>query len=135
MVVRHEKRNRKYFGTRHWGVGNIKNARGKGDRGGVGGASPRKNKFTRMVVETPWLISKKGFTKWRPTMLKMITVRQISEMVESGKVKGSIELPRYKVLSNGEIKGKVTVKASAFSKKAMEKIKNSGGEALLIGKE
>lgn len=135
MVVRHQKRNRKYFGTRRWGVGNIKNARGKGSRGGTGNAQGRKNKFTRMVVETPWLIRRKGFTKWDQKSLKEITIQQINEMVEKGKIKDSIDLPHYKVLSNGVLKSKVKVTASAFSAKAMEKIKNSGGEALLINKE
>lgn len=135
MVVRKQQRDRKYFGTRRWGVGNIKNARGKGSRGGVGNANARKNKFTRMVVETPWLIKKKGFTKWRQNKLTMITLEQINRMVETGKIKDSVDLPHYKVLSNGTLNTGVKVKAQAFSKKATEKIKNAGGEALLIKKE
>jgi large subunit ribosomal protein L15 len=48
MVLRYEKKARRYLGTRRWGGGNIKNRRGSGSRGGVGRAG-KKHKFTRIV--------------------------------------------------------------------------------------
>ena len=36
MVLRKDKRARKFLGDRRWGGGNIKNNRGKGDKGGIG---------------------------------------------------------------------------------------------------
>ena len=45
IVVVRVKKNRKYFGSRSWGAGNIKNARGAGDRGGVGRGG-RKHKMS-----------------------------------------------------------------------------------------
>ena len=63
MVVRHQKRSRKYLGKRRWGVGNIKNARGAGDRGGVGNAGARKHNFTWMTAKHPELLNKRGFKK------------------------------------------------------------------------
>jgi hypothetical protein len=72
MVVRKEKRKRKYFGTRRWGVGNIKNARGAGSRGGTGLAGSglgtgSKHKFTYITAHAPELIRKVGFTPWNQT--------------------------------------------------------------------
>ncbi len=132
MVVRKDKKNRKYFGTRRWGAGNIKNARGAGDRGGVGKGG-RKHKFTHITAKTPWLIHRKGFTKWNQRKLQIITLDGIDRLFENGEAKGSsIELPYHKVLSNGSIRGGIKVSASAFSAKAMEKIKGAGGEAIII---
>ncbi len=131
MVVRKEKRNRKYHGTRSWGVGNIKNARGAGDRGGVG-VGRRKHRFTYFTAKAPWMIGRKGFTKWRPAKLNAITLAEVNAIAKRGE--GSeIELPGRKVLSNGELERGVTVKAAAFSKKAAEKIRAAHGEAVILG--
>ena len=134
MVVRQEKKNRKkYMGTRHWGVGNIKNARGKGSRGGVGNAGSRKQNFTYMTAKEPWMLSKKGFTPWDQKQRKEITLREIDLMLKNSKdEKATIELGGYKVLSNGTISRPVVVKAYGFSKQAAEKIKSAGGEAVVI---
>ncbi len=132
MVVRRDKKNRKYFGTRRWGAGNIKNARGAGDRGGVGKGG-RKHKFTHITAKTPWLIHRKGFTKWNQRKLQTITLDGIDKLFETGKADGSsVELPYCKVLSNGNIRNGIKVTASAFSAKAIEKIKSRGGEAVVV---
>ncbi len=125
MTVRKEKKNRKYLGSRRWGVGNIKNARGKGDRGGVGNAGARKHKFTWMTAKAPELIRTVGFKPWRPRKLKEITLKRISAMQGD-----AVELKGYKVLSNGELGRAITIKADRFSETAKEKIKKAGGEAV-----
>lgn len=131
MVVRNEKRKRKYFGTRRWGAGNIKNARGAGDRGGVGKAGARKHNFTHMTAKEPWLIKRKGFTKWRQNKLETKSLSDISRMESKD---GTISLVNTKVLSNGSITKPLKIKASAFSKKAIEKIQKAGGEAISSAK-
>ena len=132
MVVRHDKKNRKYFGTRRWGVGNIKNARGKGCRGGVGNGG-KKHKWTRVTAKTPELIKHKGFTPWDQKKLKEITLNEIDKMAKDSKEeKFTAELGDYKVLSNGKLSRPIVVKASGFSKQAAEKIKTAGGEAIVI---
>ena len=131
MVVRKEKRNRKYFGSRRWGVGNIKNARGAGDRGGVGGAGARKHNFTHMVVYARHLMHKKGFTKWDQKKLDEITLDGINRIAASAS-NNVLELDNYKVLSNGSLKKPLTIKAAGFSKKAMEKIRAAGGTAVAL---
>ncbi len=133
MVVRIEKRKRKYLGTRRWGKGNIKNARGKGDRGGVGNAGARKHNFTWMTAKAPWLISRKGFTKWNQRVLEETSLRELSSMKEGSD--GFITLKGHKVLSNGAVSRPVKVRAAGFSKRAAEKIRAAGGEAVTLGAE
>ena len=53
----------------------------------------------------------------------------IAQLVEAGLTNGN---ERVKVLANGELKSKITVKANAFSKTAEEAIKAAGGEAVVI---
>ncbi|MCL5092574.1 MAG: uL15 family ribosomal protein [Candidatus Marsarchaeota archaeon] len=131
MVVRKEKRNRKYFGTRRWGVGNIKNARGAGDRGGVGNGR-RKHRFTYFTAKHPELIGKKGFHVWKPSKLKCITLYGVNRIALKAENQ-MIDLSGYRVVSNGELeKSKLTIKAAGFSKKAMEKIKNAECEAVVM---
>ncbi|MGC8495887.1 MAG: uL15m family ribosomal protein [Candidatus Micrarchaeia archaeon] len=133
MVVRKGKRNRKYFGTRHWGVGNIKNARGAGDRGGVGNAGSRKHKFTYMTAKHPELKKSHGFTPWKPKKLKSISLNSVNSMISSrSEEKPTIELKGYKVLSNGTLDKPAIIKASGFSKAAIEKIKSGGGDAISL---
>ena len=133
MVVRKEKRNRKYLGTRRWGVGNIKNARGKGDRGGVGRAGARKHNFTYMTSHAREEMHKKGFHPWNQKRLDQINLMQISLMVHGKDSKNEIELHNCKVLSNGTLTKPIKIKASKFSEAAVEKIKAAGGEAIVIG--
>ena len=131
MVVRKEKTNRKYLGTRRWGKGNIKNARGKGDRGGVGKGGT-KNKWTWVTAHAPETIRDVGFTPWHKKKMKEITLRSIDRMLTGSEEKVTLEFKGHKVLSNGELHKPVIIKAAGFSKSAEEKIKGAGGEAIKI---
>ena len=135
MVLRKAKKNRKYFGTRRWGVGNIKNARGAGDRGGVGAIGRlRKHDWTYITAKRPDLIRKKGFTPRSRKELLEINLDQISSILKKQN-KSELDLEGYKVLSNGTLSSKATIKASGFSEKAIEKIKGAGGSAILLAKK
>ena len=132
MVVRNERKGRKYLGNRRWGAGNIKNRRGGGDRGGVGAAG-RKNKFTHLIVYGKGNIKKKGFYNYAKNALTEINLGNVSRQVLQSKAeKPTIELKNYKVLSSGTLAKPAVIKASAFSKRAEEKIKQAGGEAVKI---
>jgi large subunit ribosomal protein L15 len=132
MVIRNTKRNRKYFGTRRWGVGNIKNARGAGDRGGVGEPGRlTKHDWTYITAKRRDLIRKKGFTSRNRKELKEINLTQISQMLKQSKGQ-ELELYNYKVLSNGALEKAATIKAAAFSKQAIEKIKTAGGSIVIL---
>jgi large subunit ribosomal protein L15 len=137
MVLRKEKKNRKFFGTRRWGVGNIKNARGAGGRGGVGEIGRlRKHDFTYITAKAPWMLRKKGFTPVNKKKMKEITLRQINGMLMvSTEPKAVLEFRNYKVLSNGKLEKPAIIKASGFSKNAAEKIRDAGGEIVVLANE
>ncbi len=132
MVLRRNKKNRKNLGRRTWAVGNKKNNRGAGSRGGTGKAG-RKHKWTHIVKYQKDRIGKPGFTRWHATKLEVIDLDSVSLKAEHSKEdKPVIELKGYKVLSNGVLVKPVSIKAEAFSKKAIEKIKSAGGEAITL---
>ena len=132
MVIRKDKKNRKFHGTRRWGVGNIKNARGAGGRGGVGDVGRlTKHDFTYITAKAPWMLRKKGFTTRNTRRLKEITLRQISDMLKKGQA-APFEFKNYKVLSNGVLEKGVIIKAAKFSKNAAEKIRSAGGQAIVL---
>lgn len=133
MVIRIKNTTRKHLGARRWGKGNIKNARGSGDKGGVGKGGG-KHKWTYTVKYNYESIHKKGFfNKNASEVLEEIDISRVSDIAKKSKeAKPTIELKGYKVLSDGKLEKPAIVKASNFSKQAEEKIKKAGGEALKI---
>ena len=128
MVLRRKIRSRKFLGARRWGAGNIKNRRGSGSRGGVGRAG-KKHKFTRIVKYEKERLRKKGFSPYMKTRLDVMNLDDVSRAARDG---NEIELGGYKVLSGGSLARPISVKASGFSKKAMDKIKQAGGQAIQL---
>ncbi len=127
MVVRAKSRKRKLLGQRSWGVGNIKNKRGKGSRGGTGKGG-KKARWTYVVVHERESMRTKGFSQWKKIKLDVVSISDIAKMAAvSGKKE--IELKGCKVLGGGVLSVPVVVKADSFSKSAMDKISKSGGEA------
>ena len=125
MVLRQKKRSRKFLGARRWGAGNIKNRRGSGSRGGVGRAG-KKHKFTRIVKYERERMHQKGFSPLNSSKLNVINLTDVSKAAQE---KNEVELRGYKVLGGGLLTKPINVKASGFSKKAMERIKQAGGQA------
>ncbi len=137
MVERREKHSRRYLGARRWGKGNIKNARGAGDRGGVGRGG-RKHKFTYLTAKEPWRIRKKGFVPWRARRLATVSLYSIDAIADrsaASEPMPKVVLPGCKVVGTGEISRPVSVSADAFSKGAEQKIRQRGGEALVLKKQ
>ncbi len=66
---------------------------------------------------------------------KRINLESIEKNLETyGKKEGDkwiINLENYKILSNGEVKNKLVIKALEASKSAIEKVKKAGGEIKL----
>jgi ribosomal protein L15 len=60
-----------------------------------------------------------------------MSLREVERML-SRKKERVIELKNIKVLSNGSLTSKATIKAAAFSKGAHAKIKAAGGEAIVV---
>jgi large subunit ribosomal protein L15 len=131
MVLR-IKKSRKHFGDRSWGKGNIKNARGAGDRGGVGRGG-RKHKMTYLVKYDKESLVHKGFAPWRKKQHETIDLNALSKRAAGmQEAKPTLELRGYKVLGDGKMAKPVVVKADGFSKSAEKKIKEAGGEAVRL---
>ena len=82
----------------------------------------------------------RGFKSIDKTCFDVVNVEQLSSF-ENGSTVTPVELQkkglvgggdRVKILGNGELKMKLTVKAHAFSASAIEKIKSAGGTAEVL---
>lgn len=131
MVLRIKKK-RKYFGTRSWGVGNIKHARGAGSRGGVGRGG-RKHKMGHLLIYERESLEHKGFVSRKRNRLEVISLGVVSKRLE--KLQGekpTLELRGFKVLGGGRLLKPAVLKADSFSASAEAKIKEAGGEAVRL---
>ena len=87
-------------------------------------------------------LSKRGFNNYNfRTVYSVVNVEDLNRFedgttvtIEMLKEAGLIkkELDGVKVLGNGELKKKLTVKANAFTRSAIEKINNNGGKTEVI---
>lgn len=124
------------------GSGNGKTA-GKGHKGqnarSGGGVRPG---FEGGQIPVYRRIPKRGFHNKFATYYTIVNVDQLEKVFNDGdivdmealKQKGLVrkQLDGLKILGNGEIKKKLTVKASIFSAVAKEKIEAAGGKAEVI---
>ncbi len=137
---------RKLRGSRTCGKGSHKKARsGKGSRGGRGMAGSFGQKFSYVIKYMPEHIGKRGFTP--PVAVRKeyncinigILCEKIDDYIKQGlaekrddKIYIDVTKLGYdKVLGSGVVNKKLIVKARAFSKKAVEKIKRVGGEVII----
>lgn len=131
---------RKRIGRGH-GSGNGKTA-GKGHKG----QNARSGGGVRIGFEGGQMplarrIPKRGFNNIFATKYTAINVSQLNKFVDGTvvdtemlKAAGIIkkENDGVKVLGNGELTAKITVKAAKFSQSAVEKIEKAGGKAEVI---
>ncbi len=119
------------MGTHGWGA--RKKHRKSGHRGGVGMAgSGKRGDAKKTLVQKLYghnYFGKQGVTSrgTQKDKTDKINLRDIQKKYAPGKV----ELKNYKILGEGELKGKFTIHAKAASKTAMEKVKKAGGEIIL----
>jgi large subunit ribosomal protein L15 len=128
MVVRREKKRRRGERTYH---GRHAKWRGGGSRGGRGNVSLHKHKMK-------WRERDKGFSYPLRREKKTINLDELNElikkMIEEGKIdKNNLKLNLKdlgydKLLGRGNIDFPVFVEVEQASKKAIEKIKEKGGE-------
>ncbi len=150
MVVRRRKKSRKQRGSRTHGWGSIGQHRKSGSRGGVGAVGYCKHKWTWVVKYFPDWYGKHGFT--RPpvvrTKIKAINVGRLNELINEMILRGEIKpvddvyevdlsaLGINKLLGGGKVDKKIRVKVAYASEAAIDKIKEAGGEVILLsGKE
>lgn len=136
MAKRKEKRVKSYRGQGSHGGGNVKNRRGSGNRGGVGGAGLNKHKKTWTVKFAPDHFGNHGFANPSRKEGNIMNIFEIENMAKRGgleKKEGKLAFTfEGKLLGSGEITVPISVKAQSWSKKAEDKIKRAGGEILKI---
>lgn len=134
---------KKYRGSGTCGGGSKKKRRGAGSRGGRGRGSAKNKKIKYRKEEGQ---KKKGFT--RPQKLqkevKTVNLKELSanldELLEkglaekkNGKISIDISVMGYdKLLGEGQLSDAWEVKSKKFSKRAREKLEESGGKAIEI---
>jgi large subunit ribosomal protein L15 len=124
------------------GGGARKKRKGSGHRGGKGmsGSGKRADHKKTLVqkLHGHGYFGKKGITSIGTKRDKRDRINLGQIQKEIGKYKnekGEIVLKNYKILGKGEIKEKITIRAKEASKSAIEKVKEKGGEIVLIGRE
>ena len=146
---RDEKRIKKMRASRTCGYGTQGQHRKGGQRGGRGNTGGKKHKWTWIVKNDPKYFGKFGFK--RPPKLqkknKIINVGdlndKIAELLENNIAKKEdnlislnlSEIGYDKVLGTGKINYPLKIKAKNFSKDAIKKINDAGGEIFLIKKK
>ncbi len=86
-------------------------------------------------------IPKRGFTFTPKPRYQVVSLESLAkfaagtevnpEVLKNAKLVGSKD-PRVKILGDGNLKHALTIKAHAFSRSALEKIKTAGGKAQVI---
>lgn len=145
MVVRKEKKFRRFRGCRSYGFGSHKKHRGGGSRGGRGQAGLHKHKWSYTVKYDKDHFGKHGFTR-PPKIVEVVKAVNISDIdkrieqllkekvavEEGGKIKiDAAKIGCDKVLGSGKLKHAMTIKAKYFSKSAVKKIEQAGGNAVV----
>jgi len=141
-----KKKVKKYRGSRTCGGGTHKNRRGAGNRGGRGFSGGCKHHFVKYLLMGRHIgkpFGSKGFT---PKVVREITAmnvgeidERIEELIASGVARKSgeeievhlSELGIDKVLGGGKVTHKLVVFAKEFSERAIEKIEEAGGKAVV----
>jgi len=133
MKVKKRTKTSRQRGTSSHGWGFKKKHRGKGHRGGIGkaGTGKRADHQKGQFTEPGKKYFGRSKTLRRGTPPKKLEVINLSEIVMKFKGKKEINLKGYKILSRGEVKEKLTIRASDASKSAIEKVKKAGGDILL----
>jgi large subunit ribosomal protein L15 len=107
-----------------------KGGRGAGLRGGRGNAGLHKHKFLHMMKYMPDHFGVHGFKRPQSVIKKNKTIN-IGELEEKFPGKNNIDLEKEgfdKLLGSGVINTKLKIKVNFASEKAIEKIKEKGGE-------
>jgi len=148
MVVRRKRKSRYMRGSRTHGYGSIGQHRKSGSRGGKGAAGLHKHKWSWIVKYFPDWFGKHGFT--RPVTLRAevrsINVGELNEIIGELKLRGELKsegdtyvidlsaLGINKLLGRGHVKEKIKVVVYAATEKAINKIREAGGEVVVLSR-
>ena len=144
MTVNKRKKFSRYRGSMTHGCGSKKKRRGSGHRGGKGmaGTGKRSDSKKPSIWNNTKYFGKFGFKIKNTNVIKSINIDYIEENISKisndiiKKENGffSVDLGKLgfnKLLSGGKVTNKYKIKVHYASKKAVEKIKGSGGEVIL----
>jgi len=144
MTVNKRKKVSRYRGSMTHGGGSKKKRRGSGNRGGKGMAGSGKRADSKKPsIWKQKYFGKYGFVSKNKRYIRTVNIGYLDESISkipadiASKVGDifSVDLEKLgfnKLLSSGKINNKYKIKVSYASKKAVEKIKNSGGEVVLL---
>ncbi|EZQ03841.1 50S ribosomal protein L15 [Candidatus Acidianus copahuensis] len=140
MVVRREKKTRKFRGHRNMGWGTKGQHRDRGSEGGrqIG---MHKHKWSWIVKYGKGWYGKHGFVNPTTKVVSSISIQQLAQMLESGKLKAEVkdgkkmvnlkEMGYQKLLGSGKINEPIVVVVDYCTDKAKGKIEKNGGEVIL----
>jgi large subunit ribosomal protein L15 len=114
-----------------------KGGRGAGLRGGKGNAGLLKHKYMHMKKYDPDHFGRHGF-KRPQSILKNVKIINVGDIEEKFVGKKEINLTKLgydKLLGGGQIKTKIKITVDSASEKAIEKIKEKGGEVIVPEEE
>jgi large subunit ribosomal protein L15 len=129
-------RTKKFRGSMTCGRGK-KAGRGAGLRGGRGNAGLKKHRHMYMTKYMPDHFGRYGFKRPQSTIKrdKTINIGDLEEKFPGKKIINLTEEGFNKLLGSGKIATKIKVTVDSASVKAIEKIKEQGGEVVLPEKE
>jgi len=110
-----------------------KAGRGAGLRGGRGNAGLLKHRYMHMIKNMPDHFGKHGF-KRHPSITNKNKIINIGQLEDIFPGKSEIDLTKEgfdKLLGSGRLNKKIKIKVNEASEKAVEKIKEKGGEVIL----
>lgn len=145
IKIKRRRKSSRFRGTHTHGRGFKKKARGSGHRGGKGmaGSGKRADQKKTLILNlygNDYFGKDRAIRRKQAAKLKAINIVQIIQNLQSFIKKKhavhedntiKIDLSGYKILSQGEVKEKLIITASAASKTAIEKIKKAGGEVII----
>jgi large subunit ribosomal protein L15 len=137
MPVNKRKKSTRMLAKTTHGYGSMKKNRGAGNRGGRGMAGSGKRadqkKPTILKKYGPSYFGKSGFNRPQSVVkkLKIINLYEIDKQATKKGEGYSFDASKYdKVLGTGKLTKKIKITSKSFSKTALEKIKQTGGESI-----
>jgi len=138
MRIKKRKKSTRYRGSQTHRRGHRKRTRGLGNKGGVGmsGSENQKKSLIMNLYGPEYFGGDRALRRKVAPKLKVINLNDLIErfdsLVKQGAAKQTksgfeFNLPGYKVLAGNGLNAKISLKASAASKSAIEQVKAAGG--------
>jgi large subunit ribosomal protein L15 len=115
---------------------------GRGEKGQLSRSGAKRRRwFEGGQMPLQRRLPKRGFTNFTKVQYQVINVSDLNRLDDTAEVTPEIlraqglihtKNQRVKILGNGELKKKLSVSASAFSKSAIEKIEAAGGRTTVV---